>query len=125
MRKMMLWLAPLLAVIAVFAAPAYAFQYEHTFCESNLEPDGTCPPSGSSQWAHLEVIEGDAGGQSHETCIDAYESNKNGYTTQKCMYYAGEEARETPGGEYGYPRAWNGGTVKHVVDATEYGYHTS
>lgn len=120
-------LAPLAAIAAIAVLPslALAFQYEHTYCEQWMAPDGTCPPNGSSAWAHLELNEGDADNTSHETCIDEYESNKEGYTGATCMYYAGEEAQQFPGGEYGYPRAWNGGSVEHIVDATEYGYHTS
>ncbi len=85
-----------------------------------LWPAG-CPPNGSSEYAHLYLIEGDAGGASHETCIDWYGTVKKNYSPQECMYYSGEEAVEHPGGEYGYPRAWNGGSVKHYVAATEYG----
>lgn len=110
-------------ILSIAPSAASAFQYEHIYCQNYMAPDGTCPPNGSSQWAHLELNEGDAGGQSHETCIDEYLSN-SGYTGAECMYYAGEEAQEFPGGEYGYPRAWNGGKVAHWVDATEYGYHT-
>lgn len=125
LKKLLVGLSPLLAVAAIAMAPssALAFQYEHHYCNNSLEPGGTCPPNGSSESAHLELNEGDAGGESHETCIDEYLSN-SGYTGQECMYYAGEEAKEYPGGEYGYPRAWNGGSVKHQVVATEYGYHT-
>lgn len=118
-----LWLA--LAVFAVtFVAaviPASAYEIEHHFCEQELAPDGTCPPNGTSEYAHLYIIEGDAGGASHETCVDWYGTNKKGYSAAECMYYAGQEAKETPGGEYGYPRSWNGGTVTHYVFATEYG----
>jgi hypothetical protein len=120
LRKLFIALAPLLAVVAIAVVPAMAYEIEHTYCEQALEPNAGCPPNGSSKYAHMYINEGDAGGQSHETCIDEYETN-HGYTGAECMYYAGEEAKETPGGEYGYPRAWNGGTVKHVVDATEYG----
>jgi hypothetical protein len=125
-NKLMVRLAPLLAVAAIAVVPssASAFQYEHHYCGQNLAPGGTCPPNGSSAWAHLELNEGDAGGQSHETCVDDYLANSKSYTAAKCMYYAGEEARDFPGGEYGYPRAWNGGSVTHWVAATEYGYHT-
>jgi hypothetical protein len=121
LRRLTVALTPLLAMAAMAALPAAAYEIEHHYCAQSLEPDGTCPPNGSSEWAHLYINEGDAGGETHETCIDEYESNKNGYTTQTCMYYAGEETKQTPGGEYGYPRAWNGGSVPHVVDATEYG----
>ncbi|MGA8352665.1 MAG: hypothetical protein WB698_00670 [Solirubrobacteraceae bacterium] len=111
--------------IGVTATPAAAYEYEHIYCENIMEPGGTCPPSGSSEYAHLQVNEGDAGGQSHETCIDEYLTGPKKYTSQKCMYYAGEEAVDTPGGEYGYPRAWNGGSATHAVDAVERGYHTA
>ena len=125
LKRRLAGLSPLLAVAAVAAAvpAALAFQYEHHYCAQSLAPNGTCPPNGSSQWAHLELNEGDAGGQTHETCIDEYLSS-SGYTGATCMYYAGEETHQYPGGAYGYPRAWNGGSVTHVVDATEYGYHT-
>jgi hypothetical protein len=121
LRKLLIALSPLLAVVAMAAVPAGAYEIEHHFCAQELAPDGTCPPNGSSEYAHLYIIEGDAGGASHETCIDYYGTNKGGYSEAKCMYYAGEEAKETPGGEYGYPRAWNGGSVTHYVAATEYG----
>jgi hypothetical protein len=130
-KKLIVSLIPLglLSVVAIAVAPssALAFQYEHHYCNNSLAPNGTCPPNGvngGSEWAHLELNEGDSGGQSHETCIDEYLSN-SGYTAAECMYYAGQEAKEYPGGEYGYPRAWNGGSVTHQVVATEYGYHTS
>jgi hypothetical protein len=121
LRKLTVALAPFLAMAAIAAVPAAAYEIEHTFCAQELAPDGTCPPNGSSEYAHLYIIEADAGGQSHESCDDWYGTNKGGYSGQECMYYAGEEAKLHPGGEYGYPRAWNGGTVSHVVDATEYG----
>jgi hypothetical protein len=121
LRKLTLSLVPLLAVAAMAAVPVGAYEINHTYCEQSLAPDGTCPPNGTSEYAHMYINEGDAGGQSHETCIDEYETNKSGYTAATCMYYAGEETKQTPGGEYGYPRAWNGGSVTHVVDATEYG----
>lgn len=116
-----------MAVLAIFATAtsATAYEYEHIYCENVMAPGETCPPNGSSEYAHLDVNEGDAGGQSHETCIDEYLTSSKGYTAQKCMYYAGQEAVDTPGGEYGYPRAWNGGSVTHAVDAVERGYHTA
>jgi hypothetical protein len=120
-KKLLIALSPLLAVAAMASVPAAAYEVEHHFCNQELAPDGTCPPNGSSEYAHLYIIEGDADGASHETCIDYYGTNKGGYSEQTCMYYGGEEAKETPGGEYGYPRAWNGGTVTHEVAATEYG----
>lgn len=130
-KKLVMKLVPLgllsAAAIAVAPSSALSFQYEHHYCNNSLAPDGACPPNGvngGSEWAHLELNEGDAGGESHETCVDDYLSN-SGYTASECMYYAGEEAKRYPGGEYGYPRAWNGGSVTHQVVATEYGYHTS
>ncbi|HXD56181.1 MAG TPA: hypothetical protein VN618_15605 [Solirubrobacteraceae bacterium] len=117
-----------LAVVAIAATPssAGAFGYEHHYCGNTLAPGGTCPPNGSSTWAHLELNEADAGGESHETCIDEYldPSGTGYYTGATCMYYAGEETKQFPGGTYGYPRAWNGGSVTHYVAATEYGYKT-
>lgn len=111
--------------ICVAAAPATAYEYEHPYCKNIMAPGGTCPPNGDSEYAHLQVNEGDAGGESHETCIDEYLTNTEKYTSQKCMTKAGQEAVDTPGGEYGYPRAWNGGSVTHAVDAVERGYHTN
>lgn len=120
------WLVPLLILSAlVVAVPsADAFSYEWPFCHQSLAPDGTCPPNGESKYAHLELVEGDAGGASHETCVDAYVETNGvyGYDEQNCMYEAPKEARVFPEGKYGYPRAWNGGEVTHAVDATEYGY---
>ncbi len=40
------------------------------------------------------------------------------------MYYSNEVATQISSGQYGYPRAWNGGKVTHFVYAEEYGYHT-
>jgi hypothetical protein len=100
LKKLLVPLTPLLAVGALAAAPAVAYEVEHHFCGQELAPGGTCPPYGSSEYAHLYLIEGDAGGASHESCIDYYGTVKKTYSTQRCMYYAGEEAKETPGGEY-------------------------
>ncbi len=58
------------AAIAVVPTSAFGYQYEHVYCSQNMGVDGTCPPNGSSEWAHLELNLGDAGGESHETCID-------------------------------------------------------
>jgi hypothetical protein len=124
-KKIVIGLAPLLAVaaMAVTSAPAVAYSYEHVYCNGELPVDGTCPPNGSSEDAHLELNYANAGGQSHETCDDDYLS-ESGYTGQACMYYGSEVATISTSGQYGYPRAWNGGSIQHFVYAEEYGYHT-
>ncbi len=126
-KKALLRLAPMLtlAVIAVALSPTMAtgYQYEHLYCNNDLAPGGTCPPSGSSEYAHLELNAGDDPEASHEVCIDEYLTN-SGYTGETCVYYDNEVAHQYPGGEYGYPRAWNGGSVSHEVLGAEYGYHT-
>jgi hypothetical protein len=125
LKKLLVGLSPLMAVaaMAMAATPALAYQYEHVYCNQNMGVSGTCPPNGSSEWAHLELNLANAGGQSHETCLDDYYSS-GGYTEAHCMFYAGENAVQFSSGQYGYPRAWNGGSVTHIVYAEEYGYHT-
>jgi len=108
--------------MAIAVTPALAYQYEHVYCNQNMGVSGTCPPNGSSEWAHLELNLANAGGQSHETCLDDYYSS-GGYTEAHCMYYAAKtlsSSRRT----IRIPRAWNGGSVTHFVYAEEYGYHT-
>lgn len=112
------------AALSIGPASAFASEYEHVYCSQNLGVNGTCPPNGSSEYAHLELNLGDAGGQSHETCIDDY-LTETGYTGAACMYYGGEVAYVETSGQYGYPRAWNGGSVEHFVYGEEYGYHTA
>lgn len=126
-RTFVAWVTLLLALVALAVIPtsASADEYEHIFCDTYLAPDETCPPNGSAEYAHLQLVKGDANDTSHETCVDAYIDEAGGYyTEQKCMYYAGEEARTFPEGKYGYPRSWNGGSVEHIVLALEAGYHT-
>lgn len=127
-KKQLVGLAPLLlamAAMAVTASSASAFQYEHNYCYQYLAPNATCPPYGSSEYAHLEVNEARDPLEGRATCVDEYLTN-SGYTPSRCVYYASEgEATEFPGGEYGYPRAWNGGKIEHFVSAYERGYHTS
>jgi hypothetical protein len=121
MRKMrVLMLASVLALSAIAVTPAFSYEIERHFCEQELTPDEGCPPNGDSEYGDLYIIEADAGGASHETCDDWYGTVKKNYSAAECMYYAGEEAKLHPGGEYGYPRAWNGGSVTHYVFATEY-----
>jgi len=110
------------ATIAIAPTPALAYEYEHVYCSQSLAPNATCPPNGSSQWAYLELNLGNAGGESHETCIDDYYYFEGRYTEAHCMYYSNETAVQFSYGEYGYPRAWNGGKVTHFVYAEEYGF---
>ena len=79
-----------------------------------LNPGEGC----SSGWAHLEDDAGSDPFANHETCIDAYlDGNNNGrYTRPSCAYYVWETAEQFYGGEWGYARCWNGGTVYHRVD---------
>lgn len=130
-KKLMAGLVPVglisaLAMMTMALVPtsAAAYEYQHVYCSQYLAVNGTCPPNGSSEYAHLELNNGDAGGQSHETCVDDYFVNI-GYTNSACMYYAGEVASIISEGQYGYPRAWNGGKIEHFVYAEEYGHHTS
>jgi hypothetical protein len=113
-----------LSAVMVVPTPVLAYSYEHVYCSQYLGVNGTCPPNGSSEYAHLELNLGDAGGESHETCVDDY-LTETGYTGASCMYYSGEVASIITSGQYGYPRAWNGGKVEHFVYGEEYGYHTS
>jgi hypothetical protein len=115
----------IVATSVVVTAPAMGFAVEHHYCDQYLEPKGTCPPNGNSIWAHLEINESEDPGESHETCIDEYldPSGSGYYTTAKCVYYVWENpAKQFPGGTWGYPRTWNGGSVTHYIAATEYGY---
>lgn len=114
----------LAATILIAPTSAAAYQYEHVYCSQELGVDGTCPPNGTSEWAHLELNLGNAGGKSHETCIDDWYNEEQRYTEAHCMYYSNEAATQISFGQYGYPRAWNGGSVTHFVYAEEYGYHT-
>lgn len=115
-----------MAAISLAPAPALAYEYSHVYCDQYLAVNGTCPPNGSSEWAHLELNLANAGGQSHETCLDDWYNEEKRFTEAHCMYYASEEsAVQISFGQYGYPRAWNGGKIEHFVYAEEYGYHTA
>jgi hypothetical protein len=49
-------------------------------------------------------------------------SNNGHYTTATCVYYTSEMPYiEYPGGVWGYPRAWNGGSITHTVEGYENG----
>ncbi|HEY1688383.1 MAG TPA: hypothetical protein VGF95_05905 [Solirubrobacteraceae bacterium] len=125
--------------LAVMASPAMASKWEErVFCENNMEPGGTCPPNGvngGSEWGHIEEVQGNAKGAEHETCVDVYieehVSKTFYYTAAKCMTKAGETARWYGDGlaaeelNWGQPRAWNGGSVTHVVWGYEYYLKTS
>lgn len=117
---------PLIVVaLALLPATAGAYQYSHVYCNQNLPVNGTCPPYGSFEWAHMELNTANAGGQSHATCVDDWYNNEGKFTPAHCMYYASEGAAiQISAGQYGYPRAWNGGSIEHFVYAEEYGYHT-
>lgn len=111
-------------LLAVVPSRARAFEYEHRYCYNFLAPDGTCPPYGTSEYAHLELNEASDPAEGRATCVDEYLTGV-GYTSSKCVYYFSEGwATEYPGGAYGYPRAWNAGKVEHLVAAYERGYHT-
>lgn len=115
--------AAAIAALATTPTVAFAYEYEHLYCDQNLAVDGTCPPNGSSQTIYLGLNLASAGtGESHETCDDDY-LLASGYTSAACMYYYGEWAEiSTPSEPEGYPRAWNGGKVSHLVYAIEYGH---
>lgn len=112
-------------VAALAPSAALSYQYEHVYCNQNLAVNATCPPNGNSEWAHMELNAANAGGESHATCVDDWYNNEKEYTAAHCMYYASEgSAIQISSGQYGYPRAWNGGSITHFVYAEEYGYHT-
>jgi hypothetical protein len=112
------------ALASTFAvAPPVALANYHVYCNQDLAEDAACPPNGESKWWHLTLNQGWDPDGPHEVCIDEYldGSNNGHYTTQTC-YYSGEEpTRQYPEGEWGYPRAWNGGTVEHFVEGKEEG----
>lgn len=114
------------AGVALATAPAaMAGEYRsHTFCDNYLAPGGTCPPEGSIKYGHLYEVQGTAAGESHETCVDAWTEEFGYINPPSCMYYSGETAVIYPEGLYGYPRAWNGGSVNHTVWGWEYYYVT-
>jgi hypothetical protein len=122
----------LLALVALAAVPSIALAnvpYEHIYCSQYLAVSGTCPPNGSSVYVHLELNSANAGGASHATCLDDYYERpapeKSEFTPAHCMYYSNETAIQISSGQWGYPRAWNAGTIEHLVVAEEWGYHTS
>lgn len=113
--------AAAIAALATTPTVAFAYEYEHLYCDQNLAVDGTCPPNGSSQTIYLALNLAESG-ESRETCDDDY-LLASGYTGAACMYYAGEWAEiYEPAEPAGYPRAWNGGKVTHLVYALEYGH---
>jgi hypothetical protein len=123
LKKLLVGLSPLL-VVASFAlapAPALAYEVEGAYCYQNLAPSAGCPPNGSSQYLHLYYNLATDPYGNHESCVDDYVNGR--YTTAKCEYYVGEYALESPGGAYELPRAWNGGSVEHFVEADEGGNH--
>jgi hypothetical protein len=109
------------AVVGGFAAiPSAAFA-THVYCENDLAPNEGCPPAGTSQWAHLTGNAGYDRYASHEVCIDEFldPSGSGYYSGSTCVYYSYETAEQFPGGVWGYPRAWNGGSVTHIVQGAE------
>jgi hypothetical protein len=115
-------------VVGAAAVPSAALAYGHTYCFNSLAPGGTCPPAGygtGSEWTHLEGNEIQDPYGSHATCVDSYldPSNNGHYTPQTCVYYRSEMPYiEYPGGVWGYPRAWNGGSITHTVEGYENGH---
>jgi hypothetical protein len=123
-RKLLLGLGQLLLVVAFAVAPAPALANYHEYCDVALEPTVGCPPNGETKWWHLYLNQGWDSSGSHEVCIDEFLDGNNNehYTTQTCWYALTEEpTRQYPGGEWGYPRAWNGGSIKHLVRGIEEG----
>lgn len=127
-RQDLTFLAALLMAMALAfvvlpsAARATQYWYEPLYCSLQLEPDGTCPPHGEQWYMHLLTNSGNADKEAHAVCIDAY-LTETGYTEQKCEYYGEKNATQTyPHYEYGYPRAWNAGTVTHWVKGWAFGY---
>jgi hypothetical protein len=119
-KKLLVGLAPLLAVAAFAVAPSTAMANVHTYCFQSLSSGAACPPNGSSKWWHIEENVAHDPYGSHYTCVDDY-LNPNGtgyYTSQKCSY---SYAEDWPGYVWGYPRAWNGEGATHTVEATEDG----
>ncbi len=115
--------AAAIAALATTPTVAFAYEYEHLYCDQSMAVDGTCPPNGSSEAIYLGLNLATSGtGESRETCDDDY-LLASGYTSAACMYYYGEWAEiSTPSEPAGYPRAWNGGKVTHFVYALEYGH---
>ena len=118
-----LGLSPLVltAGLALSASPAQA--YQHMYCAQNLNPSAGCPPNGSSQWIHIDLNWAKDPYGNHEVCIDEFlDPEGSGFYTQaKCVYYSNETARDYWNYVWGYPRAWNGGSVYHWVEAEELG----
>jgi hypothetical protein len=113
-------------VAALAPSAALSYQYEHVYCNQSLAVNAACAPNGSSEWAHMELNSANAGGESHATCVDDWYDSEKRFTVAHCMYYASEGAAiQVSSGQYGYPRAWNGGSITHFAYAAEYGYHTS
>ncbi|HEY1688867.1 MAG TPA: hypothetical protein VGF95_08385 [Solirubrobacteraceae bacterium] len=110
-------------LIAVSAGPSSAYEYKRVYCSRELPVDGTCPPYGSPVSLHIELNLANAGGEEHAVCADIYYEAAKEYTAAHCFYHTYEEAAIVPGnGSFGYPRAWNAGTIEHFVYAEEYGY---
>jgi hypothetical protein len=119
-KKLLVGLAPLLAVAAFAVAPSAALANVHTYCFQSLSSGGTCPPNGSSKWWHLEVNEAHDPYGSHISCIDEFlDPNGSGYYRGQTCSYGWTE--QYPGYTWGYPRAWNGEGTTHTVEAIEGG----
>jgi hypothetical protein len=123
-RGLLVGLMLLLMAGALAMTPTSASANYHYYCEQSLEPGGTCPPNGSSKWWHLEENLGWDPYGNHEVCVDDYldPSGSGYYTEAKCIYEVGHYAESWPGGIWGYPRVWNGGTVTHTVIGEEQGF---
>jgi hypothetical protein len=122
-KKLLAGLAPLVATAVIAAMPSTALANVHVYCDQTLEVGGTCPPNGESKWWHLNLNQAwDPYGE-HESCIDEYLDGHDNphYTEQSCKNSDVEPVRQYPEGEWGYPRAWNGGSISHLVEATEEG----
>jgi hypothetical protein len=122
-RKLLLCLAPFLAMVAMAAAPSSALANYHVYCDQTLAPNATCPPNGESLWFHLEINEAWDPYGNHWSCIDEYlDGHNNGhFTEESCIMKEGAHIHQYPELEWGYPRAWNGGAESHTVEGEESG----
>jgi hypothetical protein len=121
-------LCPLLAsacLAVLMPAAAQAYEVNWSYCDENFTPDETCPPHGDSIYIHIEWNLGYAHGEEHETCIDNYYTELEKFSEAVCATKKGQLAEQPGDGLYGYPRAWNGGSVTHIVEGEEKGYKTS
>ena len=74
---------------------------------------------------HIEANSGSDPQESHAVCIDEFlDPNGSGYYTEATCYYYASEGNTTqyPGGVWGYPRAWNAGSITHLVHGLQTGY---